>query len=350
MTHKDILSVSSEEENVIDYDGHFIDDMSGQTLDTGLVIEARKEQMNKYMQHNAYDKVPIEEAWKISGKGPIGSRWIDINKGDDEKPEYRSRLVAKEINRSPSDDMFAATPPPEAKKMLFSMAVTEFANNRAVKFRGVQKLLFIDVKRAYFYAPARRPVFVQLPDEDYEEGQCGRLEVSMYGTRDAAANWEAEYTGMLMAEGFAPGLATPCAFYNVEHDVRCVVHGDDFTFLGTDSSLDWIQTRIQEHYEVKIRGRLGPHPKDDKVIRILNRIVEWTQDGVCYECDQRHAEIIVNEVGLGDSKATVTTPGVKVQVDEDNDSYLEGEQASKYRRLAARANLIAIDDKTYSSQ
>ena len=116
--------------------------------------------MNKYLQHNAYDKVPIEEAWRISGKGPIGSRWIDINKGDDEHPEYRSRLVAKEINRSPSDDMFAATPPLEAKKMLFSMAVTEFANNRASKFKGVQKLLFIDVRRAYFYAPARKPVFV----------------------------------------------------------------------------------------------------------------------------------------------------------------------------------------------
>ena len=85
----------------------------------------------------------------MTGKAPIGCRWIDINKGDDEKPEYRSRLVAKEINRSPNAEMFAATPPLEAKKMLFSMAVTDFAQNRAIKSRGTQKLLFIDVKRAY---------------------------------------------------------------------------------------------------------------------------------------------------------------------------------------------------------
>ena len=70
------------------------------------------------------------------------------------------------------------------------MAVTEFANNRAVKFKGVQKLLFIDVKRAYFYAPARRPVFVQLPEEDAKPGICMRLNVSMYGTRDAPAVWQ----------------------------------------------------------------------------------------------------------------------------------------------------------------
>ena len=127
----------------MEYDGHFVDDTSGQKLDTKKVIEARKEEMNKYLQHNAYGKVPIEEAWRVSGEGPIGSRGIDSNKGDDDNPEYRSRLVAKEINRSPSDKMIAATPTLEAKKMLFSMAVTEFANNRAVKVRSAETLIHV---------------------------------------------------------------------------------------------------------------------------------------------------------------------------------------------------------------
>ena len=34
---------------------------------------------------------------------------------------------------------------------------------------------FIDVRRAYFHARARRKVFVKLPEEDYEEGMCGML-------------------------------------------------------------------------------------------------------------------------------------------------------------------------------
>ena len=58
---------------------------------------------------------------------------------------------------------------------------------------GVQKLLFVDVKRAYFYAKARRDVYVKLPAEDWEEGMCGKLNKAMYGTRDAASNWEHKY-------------------------------------------------------------------------------------------------------------------------------------------------------------
>ena len=58
----------------------------------------------------------------MTGKKPIGVRWVDINKGDDQNPDYRSRLVAKEINTGHDDDLFAATPPIEALKILFKIA------------------------------------------------------------------------------------------------------------------------------------------------------------------------------------------------------------------------------------
>ena len=48
-----------------------------------------------------------------------------MNKGDAENPEYRSRLVAKEIKKDNRDDLFAATPPLEALKLLIGMAMTE---------------------------------------------------------------------------------------------------------------------------------------------------------------------------------------------------------------------------------
>ena len=71
--------------------------------------------------------------------------------------------------------------------------------------------------------------------------------------------------------------------------------------------------------------------------------MEWTEEGICYECDQRHAEIIVKDMGIKGNKTTVTTPGVNMKVDDEQDQLLGTEQASKYRRLAARANFIAID-------
>ena len=40
----------------------------------------------------------------------LKSRWIDINKGGDENPNYRSRLVGEEFNEKRVDGLFAATP------------------------------------------------------------------------------------------------------------------------------------------------------------------------------------------------------------------------------------------------
>ena len=78
-------------------------------------------------------------------------------------------------------------------------------------------LLYADVSRAYFYAKAVRPVYVRLPEEDTEpgdEGKCGRLRMSMYGTRDAALKWSLEYAATLRAAGYEQGRANPCLFYN----------------------------------------------------------------------------------------------------------------------------------------
>ena len=64
----------------------------------------------------------------------------------------------------------------------------DLARGRSAPKKSVRKLLFVDVKRAYFYAPSTRSVYVELPPEDATEGMVGKLNVSMYGTRDAAAN------------------------------------------------------------------------------------------------------------------------------------------------------------------
>ena len=77
--------------------------------------------METFKKHGVYEKVPIEECWKETGKGPVGEKWVDANKVDKEKPEYRYRLVAKETKKDKREDLFAATPPLEAKKMLFSL-------------------------------------------------------------------------------------------------------------------------------------------------------------------------------------------------------------------------------------
>ena len=57
-------------------------------------------------------------------------------------------------------------------------------------------------------------------------------------------------------------------------------------------------------------GRIGPEPEDGKSMRLLNRVIEWRDDGINLEADQRHAEIIIKELGLLDANGS-DVPGPK---------------------------------------
>ena len=77
-------------------------------------------------------------------------------------------------------------------------------------------------------------MYVNLPPEEAIPGYCAKLNMSLYGTCDAAQNWEEAYTKALRGLGFIQGRACPCAFYSPALDCRIVIHGDDITVLGTD--------------------------------------------------------------------------------------------------------------------
>ena len=39
-------------------------------------------------------------------------------------------------------------------------------------------------------------------------------------------------------------------------------------------------------FEIKYKGRMGPEPDDIKSVKVLNRILTWTKEGLEYESDQ----------------------------------------------------------------
>lgn len=162
------------------------------------------------------------------------------------------------------------------------------------------KRLYLDVSRAFFYAKAERPVFVRIPDEDYEpgdEGTRGRLLMSMYGTRDAAVNWHNGCVEALEKFGMRRGAASPCFFSHGALDLSVVVHGDDFVAVGPARSVATLQVHLKGSYQVKSEV-MGSGDNEAKELRILNRVVSFSSSGVCVEADPRHCEIIVRELGL----------------------------------------------------
>ena len=137
-------------------------------------------------------KSPLMNVFSRTGGPPVSTKWLDINKGDDNDTDYRSRWVGREFKgkNKDRDDLCAATPPLEAKRSLIALASCQ----KGVPHNKYKKLGFIDIRKAYFHAEAERLVYVSLPEEFCDPGEfgrvCGRLNYSLYGTRDAANNWE----------------------------------------------------------------------------------------------------------------------------------------------------------------
>ncbi|CAK9105213.1 unnamed protein product [Durusdinium trenchii] len=215
----------------------FIDEVSGKALETSKVRAARAEEIDYATRYNVWRLVPTQEAWDVTGAGPIGSRWIDINKGDAEHPNYRSRLVIQEVRHSGVEAIFAATPPLESIRVLLSL-------QRSGK-QGY-KVMFTDIRRAHWTAKIERTVYVRLPPEAAEEGYCGRLNKAMYGCRDAARQWEIEITDFFTSQGFTPGLGSPVLYFHSVRDIKISVHGDDVTSLGRKDDLLWLEAIVDK--------------------------------------------------------------------------------------------------------
>ena len=279
-------------------------------------------------------------------------KWVDVNKGDDEFPNYRSRLVAREIRQAGEDTIFAPTPPLESLRTVLSMAATDLAgdikHDRRADSDDRTQIMVLDISRAYFNAKKDEgidPTYVELPAEDPDraEGMCGLLRVHMYGTRAAADGWHSEYSHTLEAMGFLRGDASACVFRHADRRLIASVHGDDFSVCGPKRQLDWMRDEMRKKYELTEIGRLGPGKNDDKEVKILNRIARWTDEGVQYEADPRQAERLVSDLGLDDAMR-VGTPGVKQTFEmASRDRPLAEEKHTAFRAIAASGNYLGPD-------
>lgn len=239
-------------------------------------------------------------------------------------------------------DVFASMPPLESKRMLFRMAVADGAITMDRK-KGKVKLMFVDVRKAHLNGQLRDDEFayVRLPPE--VGGGVARPRRWLHGMRPAAQAWERAYTGKLVEEGFVRGSASSVVFVNLETEVRCVVWGDDFTFLGRDGDLKHMEKVMSDWYEVKVRGIVGPDPRDMKEIRILNRTLRWTKNGIELEADGKHVKTIIDEVGLNADSKGSDYPLPKDFGAAESDVALGAQQSEAYRRIAALVNYLATD-------
>ena len=67
-------------------------------------------------------------------------------------------------------------------------------------------------------------------------------------------------------------------------------------------------------------------------MRVLNRIVRVTEDGIRYEADPRHAEMLIKAFDLSEAKSVIT-PGIKVHDENTDPDKVDSDAAAEINRI-----------------
>ena len=150
----------------------YYDQYTGLELDSVGAAAARQSEIDFAWRMKAFEPQPRTEAYQRMGRKPFGMRWIDCNKGDEQRPELRSRLVVQErrqtstISVSDIAAVTSSTPPLEVVR-LFCSVMTSMKGAGG----GPVALQFLDVSRACPHAEVLRDDFYV---ETARDGASGR--------------------------------------------------------------------------------------------------------------------------------------------------------------------------------
>ena len=94
-------------------------------------------------------------------------------------------------------------------------------------------------------------------EADIQHDKVGHLRMSLYGTRDAAMNWQEEVAKEMERLGFRRGAYNPCLYYHKSRNLRTSLHGDDFATAGTREGVQWFRNALEARFEIKTQC-IGP--------------------------------------------------------------------------------------------
>ena len=97
---------------------------------------------------------------------------------------------------------------------------------------------------------------------------------------------------------------------------------------------------MEANFLVKVIGQLGGDRNDLKELRVLNRVLRWTDDGILLEADPRHQEILI----AAEHGTALLTPGARDTADKSSEAEpLDAKEVSAFRSEAARGNYLGLD-------
>ena len=116
-------------------------------------------------------------------------------------------------------------------------------------------------------------------------------------------------------------------FHHKENRVSGLTHGDDFVLTGPTKMPKEFENKMTSVYPIKC-------------IKTLNRRLHWGKEGIVYQHDPRHIDVLVKDLGLENGNS-VQTPATSDVTEEEKAEPLSQVQHHKYRSQVARCLFLS---------
>ena len=309
------------------------------------VLAAKKVELDTFAQRGVY-KI-VSRANMEAGAIKLSAKWVVTNKGTEENPKPKARLVAREFvsDSIDRDTLFSGTPGLPVARTLISKAATSRSSRRK------RKIMLMDVTAAFLYGWCERPLYMDIPLEDpasQDPTKIAKLVRSLYGTRDAPQLWGKHVARTLADLGYVESKGMPGIFFQPVKGTEIALHVDDFLVVGDEEDLIELRDKLRERYEMKATI-VGPEEGDLKEGEFLGRTIRYKDWGIEVEGNAKHVRALLRCVGMEECR-TVTTP--MLAEDYKNDvrklkpqerRLLNRHDARLYRRGTALAVYISQD-------
>uniref|UniRef100_A0AAV1UTQ2 Polyprotein n=1 Tax=Peronospora matthiolae TaxID=2874970 RepID=A0AAV1UTQ2_9STRA len=213
-------------------------------------LQAMKSEMKSLKDHSTWKLVKMPP-----GKKAVGCKWVFKIKRDPSGAiiKFKARLVAKGFTQRPGIDTEIFAPVARKKSINAVLAIAAAEDLEAEN---------VDVDTAFLYGDVEEEIYMDQPDgfEDEESPtkKC-LLQKALYGTKQAARQWNSKLNRHLEDQGFKSSTADPCVFVRMaeeEYSIIVIYVDDLMIFCKTKEHITSIKNALNEEFSIKDLGDL----------------------------------------------------------------------------------------------
>ena len=225
-------------------------------------IPAIKSEINNFIKRKVWTKFPRAE---LRGRKPLGSRWVFKKKKEsDLSIRYKGRVVVKGYVQIPGvdfTDSFAPVATDAGIRIVFAITM----------HKKTWTLEIIDVEASFLEGDLEEDIYLEWPEGVIEFGfedqnviseYCIKLNKAMYGTVQAARQWNKKLVQCLKIIGMKQSKVDPCIFYLKRDGVLVLlvcIYVDDCIVAGNQVDVDWLKSESKKHFTIKELGPIRKH-------------------------------------------------------------------------------------------